>query len=381
MKNHVYADHAATTPILPEALEAMLPWLKEGFGNPSSLHSFGREARKAVEEARATIAECIGATSEEIFFTSGGTESDNWALKGVMREVRDLGRSRLAVSAIEHHAVLNAARELEREGFIVDTIEVRTDGWVKAQSLSDALHPETGLVSIQLANNEIGTVQRISEFARIIHLCHAFFHTDAVQAVGHIRVDVRDLGVDLLSASAHKFNGPKGIGFLYSNKRTHFQSIQQGGKQELGMRAGTENVAGIVGMAAALKHNVENLETNENHVRQLADLLRDGIRSVCPQAVFHGHHRDRLPGIVSVAFPGHPAEGMLHIFDLKGIAVSAGAACNSQSSELSHVLKAIGLSDDEAHCTLRISFGPQNTEGDVKRILSVLKIILKSVES
>ncbi len=315
---------------MPEALEAMLPWLKEGFGNPSSLHSYGCEARKAVEEARATIAECIKSSPEEIFFTSGGTESDNWALKGVMREVRDLGRNRLAVSTIEHHAVLNAAQELALEGFIVDTIDVRTDGWAKAQSLSDALHPETGIVSIQLANNEIGTLQRIADFARITHLSHAFFHTDAVQAVGHIRVNVQELEVDLLSASAHKFNGPKGVGFLYMKKGTHMRSVQQGGMQELGMRAGTENVAGIVGMAVALKHNVECLEVRENHVRQLADKLRDGIRSVCPEVVFHGHHRDRLQGIVSVAIPGHPAEGMLHIFDMKGIAVSAGAACNSK---------------------------------------------------
>ncbi len=363
---------------MPEALDAMLPWLKEGFGNPSSLHSFGREAHKAVEEARATIAECIGAKPEEIFFTSGGTESDNWALKGVMREVRDLGRNRLAVSAIEHHAVLNAAQELAHEGFIVDTIDVRTDGWAKAQSLSDALHPETGLVSIQLANNEIGTIQRIADFARITHRSHAFFHTDAVQAVGHIHVDVRILGVDLLSASAHKFNGPKGVGFLYMKKGTHIRAVQQGGMQELGMRAGTENVAGIVGMATALKRNVENLEANENHVRQLAEQRREGIRLLCPQAVFHGHLRDHLPGIVSVAIPGHPAEGMLHILDMKGIAVSAGAACNSKVTKVSHVLKAIGLSDELASCTLRISFGPDNSAKNVETILNAFRIIKRT---
>ena len=378
MNTRIYADHAATTPLMPEALEAMLPWLKEGFGNPSSLHSFGREAHKAVEEARTTMAECIGAKPEEIFFTSGGTESDNWALKGVMREVRDLGRNRLAVSSIEHHAVLNAAQELAQEGFIVDTIDVRTDGWAKAQSLSDALHPETGLVSIQLANNEIGTIQRIADFARITHRSHAFFHTDAVQAVGHIHVDVRELGVDLLSASAHKFNGPKGVGFLYMKKGTHMRAVQQGGMQELGMRAGTENVAGIVGMATALKRNVENLEANENHVCQLAGKLRDGIRSICPQAVFNGHRRDHLPGIVSVAIPGHPAEGMLHILDMKGIAVSVGAACNSKVTTISHVLKAIGLSDELASCTLRISFGPDNSAKDVETILNAFRIIKRT---
>jgi cysteine desulfurase len=376
----VYADHAATTPLMPEALDAMLPWLKEGFGNPSSLHSFGREAHKAVEEARATIAECIGAKPEEIFFTSGGTESDNWALKGVMREVRDLGRNRLAVSAIEHHAVLNAAQELAHEGFIVDTIDVRTDGWAKAQSLSDSLHPETGLVSIQLANNEIGIIQRIADFARITHRSHAFFHRDAVQAVGHIHIDVRELGVDLLSASAHKFNGPKGVGFLYMKKGTHIRAVQQGGMQELGMRAGTENVAGIVGMAAALKHNMENLADNELHVRQLADKLRDGIRSICPQAVFNGHRRVHLPGIINVAIPGHPAEGMLHILDMKGIAVSVGAACNSKVTTISHVLKAIGLSDEVAACTLRISLGPENTDDEVERILSVFKVFVKTAD-
>lgn len=378
MNTRIYADYAATTPLMPEALDAMLPWLKDGFGNPSSLHSFGREAHKAVEQARATIAECIGAKPEEIFFTSGGTESDNWALKGVMREVRDLGRNRLAVSTIEHHAVLNAAHELAQEGFIVDTIDVRTDGWAKAQSLSDALHPETGLVSIQLANNEIGTIQRIADFARITHRSHAFFHTDAVQAVGHICVDVRELGVDLLSASAHKFNGPKGVGFLYMKKGTHIRAVQQGGMQELGMRAGTENVPGIVGMSMALKRNVENLAANELHVRQLADKLRDGILSICPQAVFSGHRRDRLPGIVSVAIPGHPAEGMLHILDMKGIAVSVGAACNSKVTAISHVLKAIGLSDELASCTLRISFGPDNSAKDVETILNAFRIIKRT---
>ncbi len=374
----VYADHAATTPLLPEALEAMLPWLKDGFGNPSSLHSFGREARKAVEGARTTIAGCIGAEPEEIFFTSGGTESDNWALKGVMREVRDFGRNRLAVSAIEHHAVLNAARELALEGFHVDTIEIRTDGWVKAQSLADSLHPETGLASIQLANNEIGTLQRIADFAKITHRSHAFFHTDAVQAVGHIRVDVRELGVDLLSASAHKFNGPKGVGFLYAKKGTHLRPVQEGGMQELGMRAGTENVAGIVGMATALEHNVKRMEANGNHVRRLVNQLRDGIRSVFPQAVFNGHFRERLPGIVSITIPGHSAEGMLHILDMKDIAVSTGAACNSKETKASHILKAIGLSDELAASTLRISLGPENTENDIQQILSAFQIIRRS---
>lgn len=366
--NRIYADYAATTPLCDAAFEVMVPFLKDIFGNPSSLHSWGRHAGNAVWEARKTIAECIGALPEEIFFTSGGTESDNWALKGVMREVRSLGRTHLAVSQIEHHAVLNAAIELESEGCHVDRIDVRTDGWIKAQSLSDSLHEETGLVSIQLANNEIGTVQRIADFARIVHLCHAFFHTDAVQAIGHIPVNVKALGVDLLSASAHKFNGPKGVGFLYVKKGTRIRSVQQGGMQELGIRAGTENVAGIVGMAAALKWNVEHMEENERYIRSLANHLRDAISAICKGAIFHGHFQDRLPGIVSVAFPGKSAEGLLHIFDLKGIAVSTGAACNSRSVEVSHVLTAIGIGKEIAKSTIRFSLGQGNTVEDVERI-------------
>ena len=379
MKNSIYADHAATTPLLPEALEAMLPWLKEGFGNPSSLHSFGREARRAVEEARLTIAECIGAKPDEIFFTSGGTEANNWVIKGTS--------GGLLVSAYEHHSVLNAAKavsDLARDvGFIqpksfgtVMTDDVRLN-WPMKADWPDGV----SIVSVMAVNNELGTINPIGELSEAVHKRKAFFHTDAVQAVGKIDIDVRRWNVDFLSASAHKFGGPKGIGFLFAKDGRAPERFVDGGSQERGMRAGTENVAGVVGMAAALRIACEWLEDDEadEQLDSLADDLVAGIKRLFPDAVFHGRMIGPcLSGFVSVAIPGHPAEGMLHVFDLHGIAVSSGAACNSRETKLSHVLKAIGLSDELASCTLRFSLGRKNSEQDVERILDVFRLIKKT---
>ena len=377
MKNLIYADHAATTPLLPEALEAMLPWLKEGFGNPSSLHSYGREARKAVEEARVTIAECINAKPEEIFFTSGGTEANNWVIKGTS--------GGLLVSAYEHHSVFNAAKS--NEGRKVKFVSPTPFGLVTSDKLR-AVWPRkvawpdgVSLVSVMAVNNEIGTINPIDELAEAAHRRGALFHTDAVQAVGKMLVDVRRWNIDFMSASAHKFGGPKGVGFLYAKDGKAPVRLFDGGTQEREARAGTENVAGIVGMATALRSACEWLEDDEaeEQLDYLTEDLCDGIRYIFPEAVFHGKDAcHQLSGFVSVAIPGHSAEGMLHIFDMKGIAISAGAACNSKKTEVSHVLKAIGLPSELAVSTLRISLSAENSGKDVNRILDVFRVIKKA---
>ena len=371
MKFHVYADHAATTPLCDAAWDAMVPFFREEFGNPSSLHSWAKKPREAVWTARETIARCIGAESpEEIFFTSGGTESDNWVIKGSDGD--------LMVSAYEHHAVLNAAASEESRGRKVVYVRPKVGGYLMPETLTKRWEEGIGLVSVMMANNEIGTINPIKLLAEFAHKRGALFHTDAVQAVGHIPIDVRDLGVDFLSASAHKFNGPKGIGFLFIRKGLKLKQLIHGGQQEAGLRAGTENVASIVGMAAALKSNCDQMERNSAHLDALADRLKEGLESVADQIVYPGSGVcDQLPGFVSVSFPGHPAEGLMHMLDLKGIAVSTGAACDSKNTQISHVLKAINAPRAIAESTIRISLGPENTRLYVDEILTALKILLR----
>jgi len=370
MMKRIYADHAATTPLLPEALEAMMPFLKENFGNPSSLHGWSKPTRRALADARASIAACINAEPEEIFFTSGGTEADNWVIKG--------SSGGLMVSAYEHHAVLNAAASEARKGRGVVYVRPNMKGFVEDGKIAKAWKNGIGLVSVMTANNEIGTRNNIANLARYAHKKGALFHTDAVQAVGHVPVDVRAWDVDFLSASAHKFNGPKGIGFLFIRKGVRLAPLLDGGQQEGGIRAGTENVASIVGMATALKFNCERMEENAAHLDTLALRLRDGIGHVFPNAIYFGNGGiGQLPGFVSVSFPGHSSEGLLHMLDLKSIAVSAGAACDSKNTHVSHVLKAINVKKDIASSTIRITFGPENTPNDVDEILIALTAILK----
>lgn len=367
--SRVYADHAATTPLCDAAWTAMVPFLREEFGNPSSLHSRARAPREAVLNARATIALCIGADPEEIFFTSGGSESDNWVVKGT-----DGG---LMVSAYEHHAVLNAAASDEADGRKVVHVRPKVGGYLMPETLSKRWEEGIGLVSVMMANNEIGTINPVKLLAETAHKRGALFHTDAVQAVGHIPIDVRNLGVDFLSASAHKFNGPKGVGFLCIRKGRRLRQLIHGGQQESGLRAGTENVASIVGMAAALKFNCDQMGRNTAHLDALVERLKDGLANITDQVVYPGSGVcDQLPGFVSVAFPGHPAEGLMHLLDLKGIAVSTGAACDSKNTQISHVLKAINAPRAIAESTIRISFGYENTCEDVDAILSALKVLL-----
>ena len=372
-KKFIYADHAATTPLMPEALEAMLPFMKGDFGNPSSIHSWALNPREAVREARAAIARCINAEPEEIFFTSGGTEADNWVVKG--------SEGGMLVSSYEHHAVLNAVASEVKRGR--DVVYVRPKvgnggGYIMPERLLKAWKDGIGLVSVMTANNEIGTINPIHILSEFTHKRGALFHTDAVQAVGHIPIDVREMGVDFLSASAHKFNGPKGIGFLFIRKGAKLESLLNGGQQENGLRAGTENVASIVGMATALKMNCDRMEKMAEHLENLTLRLRDGIDRIFPDAIYIGDGvAGQLPGFTSVSFPGHPAEGLVHMLDLKGIAVSTGAACDSKNTQISHVLKAVNATNDIARSTVRITLGPENTIADVDAILTALKRILR----
>lgn len=372
VKTFIYADHAATTRLCDAAWTAMQSFLREEFGNPSSLHSWARRPREAVREARATIAACIGAEPEEIFFTSGGTEADNWVIKGT-----DGG---LMVSAYEHHAVLNAAHSEAGRGRDVVYVHPKVGnggGYVMPEKLSKAWKDGVGVVSVMTANNEIGTINPIHLLSEFVHKRGALFHTDAVQAVGHIPIDVQEMGVDFLSASAHKFNGPKGIGFLYMRKGLKLNSLIHGGQQEFGLRAGTENVASIVGMASALKFNCERLEQNARYLDNLAVQFKDGLERFADVVYLGAGVCPQLPGFISVSFPGHSAEGLMHMLDLKGIAVSTGAACDSRNTQISHVLKAINASKAIAESTIRITLGPENTRQDVDTILFELKSLLR----
>ena len=372
MKSHVYADHAATTPLCDAAWNAMIPFLREEFGNPSSLHSWAKKPREAVGAARETIARCIGADPEEIYFTSGGTEADNWVVKGSV--------GGLMVSSYEHHAVLNAAAGEAEWGRCVCYCKPKMDGSVWPDKITAAWQEGVKLVSVMAANNEIGSRSVLSHLAHHIHAKGALFHTDAVQAVGHVPINVKADGIDFMSASAHKFNGPRGVGFLYMRKGLSLRPLMNGGQQEAGLRAGTENVASIVGMATALKENCDNLDRNAEYLDGLKGQLVDGIMHLSKDVYFPGSKFDyQLPGFVCASFPGRSAEGIVHILDLKGIAISAGAACDSKNTQVSHVLKAINLPRKYADGTVRITLGVENTEEDVGAIVDALSVALKRV--
>ena len=373
MKCSVYADNAATSKLDHEAFEKMKLWLLDEFGNASQLYSFARTPKKAIQEARETIAECINADSSEIVFTSGGSESDNWAIKG--SAFSDSRHQQTVISAFEHHAVLRSCEAIEQLGYPVKFVNPTHDGFVTPSILEGSLVDDTKLVSVMMANNEIGSIQPIKELCRIAHSKGAVFHTDAVQAVGHIPIDVKELGIDLLSASAHKFNGPKGVGFLYIKKGTPIVPLVSGGNQEIGMRAGTENVAGIVGMAVALKNNCENIQKNQSKLLTLEERLLSGLKKTGIQYVRNGGEKC-LPGLISLSFRDKDGEAILYRMDLLGISISTGSACDSKNTEISHVLKAIGLDKSLALGTIRISFGKDNTESDVDYIISALQKIV-----
>ena len=374
MSRLIYADNAATTRLDISAFEAMKPFLIDEYGNASQSYAFARKPRKALQDARETIASCIGAAPEEIFFTSGGTARDNWAIKG--SALLNARKHATIASAFEHHAVLHPCEVIERCGYPVAYMWPTREGYVTTEVLKEYITSQTFLTSVMFANNEIGTVQPIKELCAIAHENGSLFHTDAVQAIGHIPVDVHDLGVDMLSASAHKFNGPKGVGFLYIRNGLKVMPYSDGGAQESGLRAGTENVAGIVGMAAALKNNCDALEENARYVAKLESKLLDMLDTSSIEYTRNGG-KSRLPGLLSLSFPGADGEAILHRLDLTGICISTGSACNSKSTEISHVLQAIRLEDSYAKGTIRISLGKANTEEDVEAIFKALAKIFR----
>ena len=368
----LYADNAATTKLDEDAFEVMKPFLLDYYGNASQPYSFSRECRKALKDARNTIADCIGALPEEIFFTSGGSESNNCAIKGIAFYN---GKSKAIVtSQIEHHSILNSCKMIESLGYPVAYVGVDEKGVIQSEKFRSFISSPS-IVSIMMANNEIGSVQMIKNLAEIVHSNGAVFHTDAVQAVGHIPVNVQKLGVDMLSASAHKFNGPKGIGFLYIKKGTPIYPLINGGQQENSMRAGTENIAFIVAMAAALKKNCSDMEINTKRLLSLEQVFLDRLNSAGIDFIRNGSE-NHIPGNVSVSFKGQSGEMLLHRLDLMGICVSTGSACDSKETQISHVLKAIGLDESHAKGTIRVSFGKDNTVEDPERIASsIIKII------
>lgn len=373
MKQYIYADNAATTQMDPDALNTMMCYLSSEYGNVSQPYSFSRQPKKAIQEARNIIASCIGAFPEEIFFTSGGTESDNWVIKGFA--LSDANKSTIITSAFEHHAVLRSCLAVERLRYPVIYLQPTQDGQITPQIMEDSCNFSSRLVSVMFANNEIGSIQPVEELSKIAHSHNALFHTDAVQAVGHVPINVKSLDVDMLSASAHKFNGPKGIGFLYVRKGVELPPFIDGGAQEYGMRAGTENVAYIVGMAVALKNNNDNIHKNMEKVKELENQLLNGIRNIGITFIRNGGN-NTLPGLVSLSFEGHDGEAILHRLDLMGIGISTGAACNGRNIGVSHVLKAIGIKDSLSKGTIRISLGKNNTQDDVEAIIRGLEIVL-----
>ena len=373
----IYADHAATTAVTDTALAAMLPHFTRDYGNPSSLYRFAQEGKTHLEEARAQVAACLNAKPEEIYFTSGGTEADNWALRGVAELMALKGKKtgHIITSAIEHHAILHTAQYLEKQGYEVTYLPVDREGLVDPAAVEGAIRPDTILISIMAANNEIGTIQPIAEIGAIARAHKVLFHTDAVQAVGHIPVDVEGWNVDLLSLSGHKFGGPKGIGALYMRKPLRLPALIQGGGQEKGRRSGTENVPGAVGMAAALKEAVDRLPEESARLTALRDKLIAGL-SKLPYTSLTGHPSKRLPGTASFVFEGVEGEALLLHLDAKGICASSGSACSSASLDPSHVLLSIGLPHAIAHGSLRLSLGPDNTEEEVDYILKEVPAVV-----
>ena len=370
----IYADNAATTKLDADAFEAMKIWLREEFANVSQAYSFARKPKAILQNARAVIAECINAEPQEIFFTSGGTESDNWAIKSTtLAHLSE--RPNIITSAIEHKAILNSCAAMKNFGCTVTRLPVDKFGTVNPDNLREKILPTTKIISVMLANNEIGTIQPIKLLATIAHEHGKIFHTDAVQAVGHAAIDVKALGVDMLSASAHKFNGPKGTGFLYVRDGLKILPYIDGGGQEFSNRAGTENVAAIVGMAVALKKNVDALKINREHVTNLEQIFLRALDENRVPYVRNGA-RNILPGLISLSFDGFDAETIFHRMDLRGISISTGSACDSKQTQISHVLQALNLPASLAKGTIRISLSKDNTSEDVRAIVAALKKII-----
>lgn len=375
MSRFVYVDNAATTAVSKDVLDSMIPYYTEKYGNPSSLYSIGRDSKKAIETAREDIAKCLNALPSEIFFTSGGSEADNWAIKGVAHEQALKGKNHIITTTFEHHAVLHSVQSLEKEGFEVTYLDVHENGIVRPEELENAIKENTALVTIMYANNEIGTIQPISELGEICKKHSVLFHTDAVQAIGNTPIDVKNQNIDLLSLTAHKIHGPKGIGVLYIKKGIKLNNLIDGGAQERGRRAGTENVPGIVGLSTAIKIACSNIEERSKRISYLRDKIINGALKI-ERSRLNGDLHHRLPGNVNLCFEGIEGESLLLMLDMHGICASSGSACTSGSLDPSHVLLAIGLPHEIAHGSLRISLSDDNSEEDVDYILEVLPKII-----
>lgn len=371
----IYLDNAATTKTAPEVMEAMLPYLAESYGNPSAIYSLGSAAKKAVNQAKRTIAGALGARQEEIYFTSGGTEADNWALKAAAEAHEGRGKH-IITTRIEHHAILHTCAYLESKGFEVTYLDVDPNGLVDIKTLEAAIRPDTILISVMFANNEIGTVEPIAEIAAIARERGILFHTDAVQAFGQLPIDVEELGIDMLSASGHKMNGPKGIGFLYVRSGVRLGSFIHGGAQERGRRAGTENVPGIVGLAAATARALRIMKEKAARETELRDYLIGRIEREIPYCRLNGHRSRRLPGNVNFSFRYIEGESVLIMLDMKEICASSGSACTSGALDPSHVLLALGLQQEEAHGSLRMTLSEENTREELDLVVDALKEIL-----
>lgn len=374
----IYLDHAATTPVSATVLNAMLPFFREFPGNASAVYGIGRDARKAVERARKQTAEAIGAEPREIIFTAGGSESDNLAIKGTAFALKDLGRH-IITTAIEHPAVLNTCRWLEKQGFEVTYIQPDHEGTIHPEDVCRAIRKETILISVMAANNEIGTIEPIADIGNIARERHILFHTDAVQAAGSIPVDVHEWNADLLSISSHKFNGPKGAGALYLRRGTRLEPLIHGGEQERGLRAGTENVPGIVGMGQAIFEAVSSLSQNAVKMRMIRDRIIHGILETIPDTKLNGPAENRLPNNCNISFERIDGEALLLRMDLEGIAGSSGSACTAGSQMVSHVLRAVGLTEEQAKGSLRLTTGPENTVEEADLAVSVIRNIVEDL--
>ena len=375
----IYMDNAATTPMRQEVVDAMIPYMRENFGNPSSLYDIAKTNREAVALARSRVARALNAEDKEIYFTSCGTESDNWAIKGTAFANRDKGKH-IITSAIEHHAVLYTCHWLEKQGFEVTYLPVDEFGMVNPKDVEAAIRPDTVLITIMFANNEIGTIQPIAEIGKIAREHNVLFHTDAVQAAGHVPIDVKAMNIDMLSISGHKFNGPKGTGVLYIGKRVKLDSLMHGGDQERKRRAGTENVAGIVGIGLALELSVKEMDATTKRLDALRKRLVDGLLTI-PKSRLNGHPTKRLPNNVNVIFEYIEGESILLMLNRRGICASTGSACNSASLEPSHVLTACGIPHEVVHGSLRLTLGEMNTQEDVDFVIDAVKDIVQKLRN
>ena len=377
---HVYADNAATTKMSTTAINAMVPYFETIYGNPSSLHSIGQEAKEALESARARVAACLGCEPREIYFTSGGSEADNQAIISAARLGAKKGKKHIISTAFEHHAVLHTLNRLEKEGFEVTLLDVRNNHNITAQQVADAIRPDTCLVTTMYANNEIGSILPIAEIGAICKKAGVPFHTDAVQAVGHLHINVKEQNIDMLSLSGHKFHGPKGVGALYCRRGIALTNVIDGGAQERGKRAGTENIPSIMGLAAALEEACAHLDENTVKVSAMRDKLIHGLSKI-PHCDLNGDAVNRLPGNVSFCFEGIEGEALLLLLDMKGVSASSGSACTSGSLDPSHVLLAIGRVHDVAHGSLRLSLSEYNTDEEIDHILKVVPEVVQQLRN